>query len=132
MKNCFKILMLIIATSLIFGCKNTESNLVNNLPVKYYSRCESHLNSNDDKVKYGELISTRAPKYPAQAAVNGQEGYVMLEFDISENGKPININIMESLPAKTFDEAAIYSLKGWQYEPIANICYKVRLDFTLG
>lgn len=127
-----KIVPLIITASIIFGCKSTEKNSVNNAVIKYDSRCEFHSDAKDDYSKHGTLISTKPPRYPADAAVNGQEGYVILEFDITEKGKPVNINIIESLPANTFDEAAIYSLKGWQYEPIASICARVRLDFTLG
>ncbi|WP_371194618.1 energy transducer TonB [Glaciecola sp. SC05] len=126
-----KAVSLIIVAILNFGCGSTEISSANNSVVNYKSRCEMQPKNEEDSINQS-LVHTTPPKYPPEAAVKGLEGYVIIEYDISERGKPININVIESLPAKVFDKAAIYSFKGWQYQPSASKCHVVRLDFTLG
>lgn len=135
MKGLTKTIPLLIASSLQFGCASTESNSIDNEVVKYDSRCGIHsftVEENLENSKHANLLSTKPPKYPIEAVRNRQEGYVKLEFDISEDGKPININVIESMPAKVFDQAAIYSFKSWQYEQIASTCNSIQLDFKFG
>ena len=129
MKGKLKAVLLIIASLLNFGCGSTEKPS-NNSVVNYESRCEMHSGNKEDSINQN-LVYTTPPKYPPKAAVNGLEGYVILEYDISEKGKPIDINIIESLPAKVFDQAAINSFKGWKYEAFASKCHVIRLDFKL-
>ena len=131
LKGYISPLLLLFTSLIISGCKSTENFSL----VKYDSRCENHSNTieeNINKKTHSRLISTKPPKYPAEAARKGIEGYVKLEYDISENGNPVNISVTESYPSTIFEQAAIYSLKGWQYEPIASKCNTIKLDFTLG
>ena len=131
MKRHYRFVLFPAIILLVFGCNSTDLNTI----AKYDSRCGIHSNTYEENLNqssHGRLLSTKPPKYPAEAAVKGIEGYVKMEFDISENGKPININVIESFPATVFDKGAIYSLKGWRYEPIASTCNSIRLDFTLG
>lgn len=78
------------------------------------------------------LLSTKPPVYPRQAARNGIEGYVRLEFDISPKGIPININVIEASPSDVFNQAAVVSFSGWRYQPKASQCHGVQLDFNMG
>ncbi len=131
LKRYISPLLLLLTGLIISGCKSTENYDL----VKYDSRCADHaktVEENINKPMNSGLISTRPPNYPAEAARKGIEGYVKLEYDIDVNGKPINISVTESYPSTIFERAAIYSLKGWQYEPIASKCNTTRLDFTLG
>lgn len=131
MKGYISPLLLLLTSLIISGCKSTENYDL----VKYDSRCAEHakkIEENINKSTNNGLISTRPPKYPAEAARKGIEGYVKLEYDISENGKPVNISVTESYPSTIFEQAAIYSLRGWQFEPIARKCNTITLDFTLG
>ncbi len=57
------------------------------------------------------------PIYPIEAAKQGVEGSVVLQFDITESGNTDNINIVESFPKDTFDKSAIKALSQWQYKP---------------
>ncbi|MGA4607244.1 energy transducer TonB [Pseudoalteromonas maricaloris] len=85
------------------------------------------------------LQETANPTYPAYAARNRIEGYVQMSFDISESGKPINIQVLKSVPEQVFDKAAIKALSNWKYAPkvengvaVIQKDLKVQLDFTLG
>jgi TonB family protein len=57
------------------------------------------------------------PKYPIQAALNKQEGSVILEFDIAKDGSTDNIEVIESFPQQTFNKVAITALEQWTYKP---------------
>lgn len=57
------------------------------------------------------------PLYPRNAALNNIEGYVTLSFDINEQGKPINIEIIEAKPRGYFEQNARKALRKWKYLP---------------
>ncbi len=120
---------------LIAGCSSTGNDTASYEVAKYESRCAvqaSTIGEGSDKPKSAKPLSVQSPKYPRFAAANRIEGYVKLEFDISKQGKPSNINVIESYPAGVFDQQAIQALRGWQYESIARDCNEVHLDFKIG
>jgi protein TonB len=55
--------------------------------------------------------------YPIVAAIKSVEGYVRIRYDINEQGNPININVIESVPKEVFDKAAIKSVSKWKFAP---------------
>lgn len=57
------------------------------------------------------------PQYPESAARRGQEGFVIVEFDVSEVGTVINPEILVSVPEAVFDRAALRALERWRYQP---------------
>jgi bla regulator protein BlaR1 len=78
------------------------------------------------------------PKYPVEAARDNQEGSVILQFDITQDGSTDNIEVMESFPQQVFDKNAITALKQWTYKPRIQggqaqrqSGLKVQLDFRL-
>ena len=77
-------------------------------------------------------VSRIEPDYPAQAKAEKASGSVLLKFDLGENGKPFNIEVVKSKPQGLFDDAAVDALVQWQYEEhkfdvIADVY--VQLDF---
>jgi TonB family protein len=56
--------------------------------------------------------------YPRDALLNEVEGWVDLEFTISETGVPRDIKVKAAEPARTFDVAATQALRQWRFEPI--------------
>ncbi|MEC4090797.1 energy transducer TonB [Pseudoalteromonas rubra] len=52
-----------------------------------------------------------------QADPQIKNGYVRMQFDINEQGRPENIRIIESSHNGLFDQEAIRSLKKWKYNP---------------
>lgn len=65
-------------------------------------------------------------------------GYVVMQFDIDEQGHPVNIKAIDSQPAGRYSEEAIKALAKWQYAPrieqgkaVIQKDRKVRLEFNL-
>ncbi|WP_299586957.1 energy transducer TonB [uncultured Microbulbifer sp.] len=56
------------------------------------------------------------PIYPTEALVNHTEGYVIVEYLVNNNGDPVNLSIVESIPTGFFEEAAIEAAKHFKYE----------------
>jgi len=44
-------------------------------------------------------------------------GFVIVKFDIGENGRVGNVAVVESAPAGVFDDAALTAVRKWVYEP---------------
>jgi TonB family protein len=44
-------------------------------------------------------------------------GFVIVKFDIGENGRVGNVAVVESTPAGIFDDAALTAVRKWVYEP---------------
>lgn len=63
-------------------------------------------------------VARSQPEYPATAARNGIEGWVRLQFSVSEKGLVEDIEVVGSEPAKVFDRAATRALSKWIYEPV--------------
>jgi protein TonB len=55
--------------------------------------------------------------YPTLAKRNGQEGRVVVRVLIGTKGKAEKLEVVESEPEGVFDEAALKSLKYWQFRP---------------
>jgi protein TonB len=45
------------------------------------------------------------------------KGFVVVKFEIGENGRVSNVAVVESAPAGVFDEAATTAVRKWVYEP---------------
>ncbi len=78
------------------------------------------------------------PAYATDIFDIPKEGYVILQFDISKEGKPINIEVIESKPKRIFDREAIRQLKTWKYKPkivdgvaVIQKGFKVQLDMVV-
>ena len=97
---------------------------------------ESDLMNLSSNVK-GPVVRV-APRYPINAAKNGIQGYVVMTFDILDNGSVANINVVESKPRGVFDKEAKRALERWKYLPAKSkddltkrMNQEVRLDFQL-
>jgi TonB family protein len=73
-----------------------------------------------DVLQAAELKRTRevAADYPAQAALDGTEGWVDIDFVISPEGVPENLKVWDASPKRVFDRAAVNALRQWRFEPI--------------
>ena len=58
-----------------------------------------------------------APQYPRRAAQRGIEGYVVLEFTVTEMGTVIDPRVVESDPPGIFDKAAMDAALKFKYKP---------------
>lgn len=57
------------------------------------------------------------PIYPREAARKRIEGWVKLEFTITESGTVSDPAVVDSRPRRTFDRSAIQSIRKWRFEP---------------
>jgi periplasmic protein TonB len=58
-----------------------------------------------------------APIYPQRAANRNIEGYVVVEYTISNSGQVINVKVVEAKPKGVFDKSAIEAAKRFKYKP---------------
>lgn len=67
----------------------------------------------------GDMVPVRyvAPAYPAEARERSTAGWVLVEFTVSEEGIPENIQVVESEPDDLFDQAAIDATNQLVYVP---------------
>lgn len=78
------------------------------------------------------------PQYPRDAALQGIEGWVELEFTIEADGTVSEVSVADSEPRRVFDRNAQRALYKWKFKPrvvdgkaVARRA-KIRLDFSLG
>jgi len=57
------------------------------------------------------------PSYPEQARRDRVEGYVVVQFDIAENGTVSGARVLEAKPANYFETAAIDAVRQLQFSP---------------
>lgn len=57
------------------------------------------------------------PVCPRRALARGIEGWVQVQFTISETGAVLDPIVVDSSPKEIFDEAAIKAVSGWRYDP---------------
>ena len=57
------------------------------------------------------------PEYPVQANLKGIEGYVTFKFDISPDGSPSNISIIDENPRGVFKREAMRAIRKWKFKP---------------
>lgn len=57
------------------------------------------------------------PIYPRKAAIKGIEGWVKLEFTITQDGGVTDVKILGAKPRRMFNRAAIKSILRWKFKP---------------
>ena len=57
------------------------------------------------------------PRYPRKAARRRIEGWVKVEFTITESGTVTNAVAVESKPRRTFDRSAVQAIRKWRFKP---------------
>ena len=71
-----------------------------------------------DTAQEAKLIIKVVPKFPTQPYhKDNLEGWVKLQFDVTELGVVTNIIILESYPSRVFDRSAKKALAKWRYNP---------------
>jgi len=57
------------------------------------------------------------PRYPRNAALNGIEGWVELEFTIEKDGTVSDVKVLNAKPRRVFDQAAKQAILRWKFKP---------------
>jgi protein TonB len=92
-----------------------------------------------DKNAEGDIIPVVVirPMYPRDAAISGTEGWVKIEFTITEVGTVKNPRVIDAKPARIFNREAIRAILKWKFKPrvVEGIAVERRatqiIDFTL-
>ncbi len=64
-----------------------------------------------------EPVSTPDPTYPPAAYRNGVEGWVEVDFTVTEQGAVRDIEVVSAEPGGVFDAAAVAAVAAWRYRP---------------
>ena len=57
------------------------------------------------------------PDYPTDALWAGVEGFALMRFDVNEEGRTENVEVVYSIPYREFGEEGLRSVRRWRYEP---------------
>ncbi len=83
------------------------------------------------------VLKVVQPSYPAKA-VNGKiEGWVDVEFTVTETGKVKDVGVRTASVPGVFDEAAVKAVSQWRYKPLLRdakpvpVRSEIRVRFTL-
>lgn len=58
-----------------------------------------------------------APRYPRKAALAKKEGWVKVEFIVTELGTVTDVNVVDAEPRRLFDRAAKKAIMKWKFKP---------------
>jgi len=72
-----------------------------------------------DRSAEGDIIPLVVirPLYPHEAAMSGIEGWVKVEFTITETGSVKNPRVVDSDPPRIFNREAIRAILKWKFKP---------------
>jgi len=92
-----------------------------------------------DRTAEGDIIPVVVirPMYPREAAIAGTEGWVKVEFTITETGAVKDPRIVDAQPPRVFDREAIRAILKWKFKPrvVGGVAVERRatqvIDFTL-
>ena len=70
-------------------------------------------------IEQGEISPTVRinPQYPAAALMKRVEGHVVVELAIAADGSVSGAKVIEAVPARMFNQAAIRAVRRWRYAP---------------
>lgn len=84
------------------------------------------------------MTSPMAPAYPQQALRDRVQGWVEVEFVVSDSGKVQNVRVVDAQPRRVFDRAAIQAVNDVSFlpelvggQPVTSI-ERRRIEFKLG
>ncbi|XKM13731.1 TonB family protein [Orbaceae bacterium ac157xtp] len=89
----------------------------------------SSIANNNKYSSIPKAISRTPPEYPRRAIDMRIEGYVIVNYDVNENGKIENIRIIEAHPNNIFNRAVIKTMHHWKYQEIAAKDLTLRFTF---
>ena len=67
-------------------------------------------------VTLAKIVKRVTPVLPSGTSRKAK-GYVLVQFNITEKGRVSDVQVLDSSPAGTFDDAATDAVRKWVYEP---------------
>ena len=62
-------------------------------------------------------VARPAPRPTPSVPVMTPEPTLLLQYNVDESGKPVDIKVVDASPKGLFEEASIEALQGWEYQP---------------
>jgi hypothetical protein len=100
-------LNIFICAIFLVGCAQQPKEAPNNLKFSKY---------NVENVKRLKVIQHPKPSIPVEAINNMQSGWCIAKFDISKDGIPKNVNILECSPKNIFESFCQRSIEGFKFD----------------
>ncbi|MGH8427898.1 MAG: energy transducer TonB [Gammaproteobacteria bacterium] len=89
-----------------------------------------HLPSLPADVTPPRLLRAVTPTYPPAQQYGGIQGCAWIGYDISEEGKPINLRVLLSAPIRDFGAAALGTMSQWRFIPAVKDGHPIRIEHT--
>lgn len=96
---------------------NVESNLVSLAPSIDTAGAMTGINMSAGSDRDVVPLVRINPDYPQRALSRGIEGWVQVQFTISETGAVIDPIVVDASPKGMFDDAALKAIARWRYNP---------------
>ncbi|MDC9595365.1 TonB system transport protein TonB [Xenorhabdus anantnagensis] len=95
-------------------------------------KTDHHAISEKGDVQKGpKALNRPKPDYPSRAQQLGTEGTVTVKFDIDENGRVKNIEIISATPRNVFEGAVRNAMRKWRYEKTPATGYVATIEFKV-
>ncbi|MFA5938912.1 MAG: TonB family protein [Sinimarinibacterium sp.] len=98
----------------IQGPTNAGVNI--NMALENTTQVKSNFGLSSTDGEYLPIVKV-APMYPARAQSQGIEGWVLVQFTVTEAGAVRDPVVLESQPSGVFDEAATKAVLKFKYKP---------------
>ena len=98
----------------------SPSSLNNNMSLQNFRFSSGPFLGNPDQLSGdGDVVPIVriTPMYPRKAAIKGIEGWVKLEFTITQDGAVSDVKVLNAKPRRMFNRAAIKSILRWKFKP---------------
>ena len=66
---------------------------------------------------FAKPVERPAPRYPVHELRRNQQGWVVLNFVVTDDGRVVEPVVEASSGARAFEDAAMNTVKSWRYEP---------------
>ncbi|MER2472358.1 TonB system transport protein TonB [Photorhabdus laumondii] len=76
-------------------------------------------------------LSKALPVYPSRASALGTEGYVKVKYDIDEDGRVKNIEVIGANPPNVFEREVKKAMRKWRFEKIPALGYITTVEFKI-
>lgn len=114
----------------------TNTNVAINMRLENSTQVKSSFGLSSTDGEYLPIVKV-APMYPARAQSQGIEGWVLVQFTVTETGSVINPMVVEAQPPGVFDEAAKKAVTKFKYKPrveggkpiaVSNVQHLIRFE----